>query len=250
MIVHDGTSRDLVVDHAMEVSVGDRIEIHVPKQERDATYKLAGLPRAALAQAEPEGIAVKWVPSDDEVGTYDVVVDVTQGGDTARKHVELVVNERGHQLFVPGAALSVFVPNDLQNLGAFAGGGIELVVYSYAEQGNMWIPSHGRFYIDALVLGTTHANIDPMFSASVGFDVSLERAPGRRYLLPFLGAQVGIAFQKQAGTFGWAMPLAGIYPWASHALRIAVQGGYLLPTTAAQDVRGIVVMTTIDVAPF
>jgi len=46
------------------------------------------------------------------------------------------------------------------------------------------------------------------------------------------------------------MPLVGIYPWASHAVRVALEGGYLLPTTAAQDVRGVVVLATVDLAPF
>ncbi len=59
-----------------------------------------------------------------------------------------------------------------------------------------------------------------------------------------------MAYQKQAGPFGWAMPLAGVHPWASRAVRVALEGGYLLPTTAAQDLRGVVVMATLNLAPF
>jgi hypothetical protein len=61
---------------------------------------------------------------------------------------------------------------------------------------------------------------------------------------------MGIAYQQQSGSFGWAMPLIGIYPWASHAVRVSLQGGYLLPTTASQDLRGIVVQASVDLAPF
>lgn len=85
---------------------------------------------------------------------------------------------------------------------------------------------------------------------SLGFDLTLERSPGRRYLLPYVGVQMGIAYQQQSGSFGWAMPLIGIYPWASHAVRVSLQGGYLLPTTASQDLRGIVVQASVDLAPF
>lgn len=250
MVVHDGAQRDVVLEHEMEVSVGDRVELHVPRQDRDATYTLGGLPRAAVANTEPDGVAVSWVPTDADVGAYDVIVDVSQNGEAERKRVHIVVDDRGHQLFVPGAITSLFVPNDLQDLGAFAGGGLELVLYEYAHQGSMWIPGHGRFYVDAIVLGSSHAAIDPMFSASLGFDLSLEQSPGRRFLLPFVGAQLGVAFQKQEGTFGWAMPLAGIYFWSSRAVRVALQGGYLMPTTASQDVRGVDVMALVDVAPF
>ncbi len=249
-VLHDGAVRDVVVEREIEVSVGDRVDLRVPRQEGGATYKLDGLPRDAVAKAEPDGIAVHWTPTDADVGTHEVRVDVTQGALGDRKSVRVIVNERGHQLFVPGAVTSLFVPNDLNGLGAFVGGGLELVIFSYAEQGSIWIPSHGRFYIDMQVLGSSHPGIDAMFSGAFGFDLSLERAPGRRYMLPYVGIQAGIAFQKQAGTFGWAMPLVGLYPWASHALRVSFQAGYLLPTTAAQDIRGVVVMASVDLAPW
>jgi hypothetical protein len=249
-ILHDGVIRDLAVEREIEVSVGDRVEVRVPRQEGGATYKLAGLPMSAVARPGPAGIEVNWTPRNADVGTYELLVDVTQGGEREQRHVRVVVNEHGHQLFVPGAVASLFVPNDLENLGAFAGGGAELVVYEFAAQGSLFIPSHGRFYVDGLALASPHAGVDPMFSVSLGFDLTLERSPGRRYLLPFVGVQTGLAYQSQVGAFGWAMPLAGLYPWASHAVRVAVEAGYLLPTTAAQDVRGVVMMASVDFAPF
>jgi hypothetical protein len=249
-ILHDGTIRDQVVNDEIEVSVGDRVSMHVPRQEGGATYHLEGLPQSAIARAENDSIAVAWEPRDPDVGTHHVTVDVQQGGEDERRSIKIVVNERGHQLFVPGAIASVFLPNDLQNLGLFAGGGVELVIFSYAEQGSVWIPSHGRFYLDAIAFASTHANIDPLFSLGLGFDLTIERSPGRRYLLPYVGIQTGIAYQQQSGSFGWAMPLVGLYPWASHAVRVSLQGGYLLPTTAAQDVRGVVIQASLDLAPF
>ena len=249
-IVHDGMVRDQVVNDEIEVSVGDRVSMHVPRQEGGATYHLEGLPQSAIARAENDSIAVTWEPRDPDVGTHRVSVDVQDAEEDQRRTVSFVVNERGHQFFVPGAIASAFVPNDLQNLGLFAGGGLEIVLFSYAEQGSVWVPSHGRFYLDAMAFGSTHANVDPLFSLGLGFDLTLERSPGRRYLLPYVGVQTGIAYQNQAGSFGWAMPLVGIYPWASHVVRVAFQGGYLLPTTASQDLRGVVVQASIDLAPF
>lgn len=249
-IVHDGMTRDQVVDDEIEVSVGDRVSMHVPRQEGGATYHLEGLPQSAVARAENDSIAVTWEPRDPDVGTHHVMVEVQEGSGEERRQISIVVNERGHQIFVPGAIASAFVPNDLQNLGLFAGGGVEIVLFSYAEQGSVWVPSHGRFYLDAMAFGSTHTNVDPLFSLGLGFDLTLERSPGRRYLLPYVGVQTGIAYQNQVGSFGWAMPLVGIYPWASHVVRVAFQGGYLLPTTASQDLRGFVVQASIDLAPF
>jgi hypothetical protein len=249
-IVHDGMTRDFAVNDEIEVSVGDRVAMHIPRQDVTATYHLEGLPQDAIARAENDSIAVAWEPRDADVGTHHLAVDVRQGDEDEHRTIQIVVNERGHQIFVPGVIGSAFVPNNLQDLGLFAGGGVELVLFSYAEQGSVWIPSHGRFYLDALALASTHANTDPLFSLALGFDLTIERSPGRRYLLPYVGIQMGIAYQQQQGSFGWAMPLAGIYPWASHAVRVSLQGGYLLPTTASQDLRGFVVQVGVDLAPF
>ncbi len=249
-IVHEGIVRDVVVDRELDVSVGDKVELHVPRQDALASYTLHGLPVAASANANADGILVRWVPTDSDVGTYNVRVDVREGDEGYVKNVRFIVNEHGHQLFVPGVLASLFVPNDTGTFGAFVGGGAELVFFFYASEGNMWVPSHGRFYLDAVVLASPHAGVDAMFSAAVGFDLTLERSPSRRFLLPYVGIQSGIAFQKQIGTFGWATPVVGVYPWASRALRISIEGGYLLPTTAAQNVRGVVVTGSVDIAPW
>jgi len=249
-VLHDGMTRDQVVNDEVEVSVGDRVSMHVPRQEGGATYHLEGLPQSAVARAENDSIAIAWEPRDADVGTHRLAVQVQQGEEGDTRTVQIVVNERGHQFLVPGAMASVFVPNDLQNLGLFAGGGLELVIFSYAEQGSVWVPSHGRFYLDAMAFASTHANVDPLFSLGLGFDLTIERSPGRRYLLPYVGIQTGIAYQQQSGSFGWAMPLVGIYPWASHFIRVSLQGGYLLPTTASQDLRGVVIQASLDLAPF
>jgi hypothetical protein len=243
-------THDQVVNDEIEVSVGDRVSMHIPRQDVGATYHLEGLPQSAVARAETDSIAVSWEPRDPDVGTHHLVIVVQEGEEDEQRKISIVVNERGHQLFVPGAIASMFVPNNLQDLGLFVGGGVELVLFSYAEQGSVWVPSHGRFYLDAMAFGSTHTNVDPLFSVGLGFDLTLERSPGRRYLLPYVGIQTGIAYQQQSGSFGWAMPLIGIYPWASHAVRVSLQGGYLLPTTASQDLRGVVVQASLDLAPF
>lgn len=249
-VVHDGAMRDVIVDRDLEVSVGNQVEIRVPRQDADSTYTIDGLPQDATARADAEGIAVRWVPTDKDVGSHKVRVDVraADGERTPPKTVRVIVDERGHLLFVPGVTAAFYAPNDFSRYGAFVGGGVDLAIYTFTAQGNMYVPSHGRFYIDALVLGSANANIDPMFSGALGFDSTLEQNPHRRFLLPFVGSQVGIAFQKETGTFGWAMPLAGLYVWASRNLRFAVLGGYLLSTTDDQSVRGPLVSATVNLS--
>jgi hypothetical protein len=173
---------------------------------------------------------------------------VTDGSTTAERKVRIVVEHVHHAFFAPGALGSVYIPNDTGKLGVFMGAGLEIVLYSFTQKGHPWFPSHGRIYFDLEVLGSTQPGMDAMLNGLFGFDISLERSPQRRFLLPVLGVEMGVMFQKQTGTYGWGMPMAGVYLWSSPQVRVAMRGGYLLPTTSDQDTRGVRLGASVDMA--
>jgi len=246
-IVHDGAQRDMQVDRDVDVDVGDQVSLHFRAlQTEHATYVVSGLPQAAHATAAEDGVDVLWTPVDRDAGVHDVFLHVTDGEGSADRKVSIAVETTHHGIFVPGAITSVFVPNDSGRLGAFLGGGIELVIYSFLQRGHAWFPSHGRIYLDVEGLISNSPTIEPLVQGILGFDLSLEQSPQRRILLPFLGAEIGVATQKQIGAFGWGMPLAGLYLYASPNARVALKGGYLLPTTGDQAVRGVRISASFD----
>jgi hypothetical protein len=248
-VVHDGGQRDVTVDKDIDVSVGDQVELHFRTMDtQHPTYVVSGLPASAQATSVEDGVDVLWTPGDGDAGLHDLAMRVTDGPTTAERKVRIVVEHVHHAFFAPGAITTIYVPNDTGNLGVFIGGGVEIVIYAFTQKGHPWFPSHGRFYFDLEFLGSTQTKVDGMINGMLGFDISLERNPQRRFLLPVVGAEVGVAFQKQTGDFGWGMPLAGLYLWSSPQLRIAMRGGYLLPTTSAQDTRGVRIGASADVA--
>ena len=133
---------------------------------------------------------------------------------------------------------TTFVPNNVPRLGVFSGGGAELVIYAYAQRNNPAWPSSGRFYLDLIAAGSTQPGVSAMFDAALGFDITVERSPRRRYLLPAVGIETGVTGQGQTGVYGWGMPIASLYLFWSAQTRVVLKGGYLLPTTADQDTRG------------
>jgi hypothetical protein len=248
-VVHDGAQNDVPVERDIDISVGDQLELHFRTMDtQHPTYVVSGLPPTAQATSVEDGVDVLWSPSDGEAGVHDMAMQVTDSGMTAERKVRVVVEHIHHAFFAPGAVTSVYVPNNADKYGAFIGGGLEIVIYAFTQKGHPWFPSHGRFYFDLEVLGSTQSGIDGLLNGLLGFDISLERNPHRRFLLPVLGAEIGVAFQKQTGTFGWGMPLAGIYLWSSPQIRVALRGGYLLPTTSDQETRGVRIGASIDMA--
>lgn len=248
-VVHDGAQRDVTVDKDIDVSVGDSLELHFRTMDlQHPTYVVSGLPPTAQATSVEDGVDVLWTPGDGEAGIHDMAMQVTDGRQQAERKVRVVVEHIHHAWMAPGVLTGIYIPNAPDKLGVFMGGGIEMVLYAFTQKGHPWFPSHGRFYFDLEVLGSTQPRVDGMLNGLFGFDISLERSPARRYLLPVLGAEVGIAFQKQTGTFGWGMPLAGLYLYSSPKIRFALRGGYLLPTTSDQDTRGVRISASLDMA--
>ncbi len=248
-VVHDGAQRDVTIEKDIDVSVGDQLELHFRTMDaQHPTYVVSGLPPTAQATSVEDGVDILWTPGNDEAGIHDMSMQVTDGGVQAERKVRVVVEHIRHTFFSPGIVGNIYIPNNPGRLGVFVSGGLEIVLYSFTQKGHPWFPSHGRFYFDIEVAGSTQPGIDAMLNGLLGFDISLERTPQRRFLIPVLGAEAGIMFQKQTGTYGWGMPLAGLYLWSSPQVRVALRGGYLLPTTSDPDTRGVRLGMSVDMA--
>lgn len=248
-IVHDGTPQEVSIEHDVSVSVGDKLVLRLVPPDGRATYIVDGLPDNANTTTSHDAVEVGWSPTERDIGAHDVHIFAREGGVSEDHPLRVVVQQTGHTWLTPGAIGSIFIPQASSQLGFFVGGGAELVLYSFVERGPgpFGLPSHGRFYVDIEALASSHPGVDPLVMARLGFDVTLEREVRRSFLIPFLGAEIGFAAHKQLGGFGFGMPLAGIYAWASKSVRVALSGGYLLPTTASQDTRGVRVAAAVDI---
>lgn len=238
-IIHDGTELGVEVAREVDVSIGDRLELHFRAIETiAATYDIEGIPKTAVTTPMGDGIDVVWSPTRGDVGEHELSLTVADGGQLAQRLVRVHVADTHHFAFMPGVVATTFVPNAVQRLGVFSGAGAELVIYAYGQRSNPSWPSSGRFYLDLVAAGSTRANVSAMFDAALGFDITIERDPHRRFLLPAIGIETGVTAQGQSGIYGWGMPLAALYLFWSAETRVVLKGGYMLPTTAEQDTRG------------
>jgi hypothetical protein len=229
--------------------------IHFTVRATDAdndplTYNLTGLPTGAKAEAAEGSVQVSWSPTAKDLGVYDVTATVTDGKTTVSRTIQIVVEEEHESYFMPGVGYALWVPGDTSTYGVLQGFSIEFLGVRWVHQNEKRGPSHGRIYIDFDVLFSTEGAIDPAFIPLLGFDLSLERDPGRRFFIPYFGLEGGALFQKETGTLGLMTPFAGVHVYSAKNVEVGVKAGYMLPFTSEQfgQVAGLRARAAVDLS--
>ena len=229
--------------------------IHFTVRATDAdndplTYSLSGLPAGAKAEPTEGAVQVSWTPTAGDLGVYPVKATVSDGKTTVTREIRVIVEEEHESYLMPGVGYALWVPGDVPTYGVFQGFAIEFLGIRWVHQNDKRGPSHGRAYIDFDVLFSTHDGIDPVFMPLAGFDLSFEKNPGRRFMIPFFGLEGGAMFQKQITTLGLMTPFAGLFVYSGRNVEIALRAGYMLPFTSEQfgQVAGLRARLTADLS--
>ncbi len=247
-----------------DVSGNDQTTISFTVRATDAdndplTYSLSGLPVGAKAEASEGAVQVKWKPTSDDIGVYKVTATVSDGKTKVDRQIRIVVEEEHESFFMPGVGYSLYVPGNIDKLGVFNGFAIEFLGIRWVHDNDKRGPSHGSIYLAFDVLFSAGAkpdaitgkvSVDPAFMPVLGFDLSIERNPARRFLIPYFGLEGGALFQQQTGTLGLILPFAGLHFYSSRNVTIGVRAGYMLPFTSEQfaDVAGVRARLSADVS--
>jgi hypothetical protein len=205
-------------------------------EKEPLTYTIEGLPMGAKAEEREGAVVVDWTPGDGDVGTYELTLKAADShGLMAVKRVKLTVEEEVNNFVMPGVEYALYVPNDSPpmaggpKLGVFQGASIQFCVWCYVHRTDKRGPSHGRVYINFDLLAPMVQNSSALFNATVGFNLSWERNPSRRWLIPFFGSELGIWYQKATETLGIAIPYVGWYLWSTGNFSITARAGVVLP---------------------
>jgi hypothetical protein len=139
----------------------------------------------------------------------------------------------------------------------FMGARIEILPAAWIHLNEKRGPSHGRVYLSFDILTSTKVGdaappfkgpVHDAFLPAIGFDLSLERNPARRWLIPFFGMEGGAFFQLNTGTIAFLEPLGGVHLFASQNVYLNLVGGYFLPLSSEvfDDSRGVRGRLTFD----
>ncbi len=241
-------------------STKEKVTITLRATDEDAdplTYNVSGLPLNAKAEPGEGSVLVTWTPQESDVGVYHVVATVTDGAHKVPREIKIVVEDEHESFFMPGVGFSMFVPNSPEKLGIFVGARVEILPAAWIHLNEKRGPSHGRVYLAFDILTSTKrgpadlpykGDVHDALIPTIGFDLSLERNPARRWLVPFFGLEGGAFFQLNTGTVACLEPLGGVHLFATQNVYLNLVGGYFLPLSSElfDDVRGVRGRLTFD----
>ena len=232
----------------VRVTAGTRLHVDLRALDPDGkpvSYEVSGLPHAATLSTHEGADAsakIDWFPRVGDVGAYDVQVIVRSGSRHAEQTLRIVVEEDWVGYLIPGAEFSSFIPNDLSRWGAAFGVSIQFVVVAWVHRNEQPGPSHGRIHVDLDILKSTRPAVSTALHLSGGFDLTFEKNPPRRFLLPFYGLDLGVMINKQQlTTLVQLTPVLGMHLYAAPQVFITLSGGYLMPLHGLEfdELRGV-----------
>jgi hypothetical protein len=186
-------------------------------------------------KARSRAVILTWRPTREQRGDHVVALVARDGKASERIEVTLRVQEEWESWFLPGVQYVGYFPAS-DRIGSFHGAAFEVVVGSWVHQTEARGPSHGRVYVDLALLGPEREDAGKAFSWALGLDLSVERNPWRRYLIPIFGLEVGGFHQRETGTFFMTTPFAGAHLFSTRNVFVTVTGGYVF---AGRDIDAL-----------
>ena len=235
-------------EEVRHITAGEVVDVSLSATdpENDAiTFTVAGLPQGASSKSGGKGVVViRWMTTKSESGTYEITVTATDAkGASATKTIRVVIEDKWESYFMPGLQYSMLSPANRATWGTFHGVSAEILFASWIHRNENRGPSHGRVYLDMDLLRSTKSDKSAAFDLNFGFDLSIERNPYRKFLLPYFGLKTGAFIQKdlEKGSVWHLTPLLGVYLYADKNLFINASAGYFLPISAERfdDLRGL-----------
>lgn len=233
---------------------GDRVEVTAEGLPAGAALRVRD-PRPWTGEDGPPNqeakgrsreVSLTWTPSLAQRGSHAVTLVASDGRAVERLQLELKVEEEWESFFLPGVQYSAYVPAAGAQTGAFHGAAFELVLGSWIHQTDARGPSHGRITLDLALLDPARAGAAKAFAYALGLDLSVERNPWRKWLIPVFGLEVGGFHQRELGSFFFTSPFVGAHLWASRNAFVTVTGGYVFPGRDVEKLGGWRVRAGVD----
>jgi hypothetical protein len=210
-------------------------------------------------------VKLAWQPGEDAIGEHVIEFDVSDGLAATSLRVKVLVIPKWARRdytgwLLLGGGASAYVP---QASGELLVGGVvdvslvalrEAATQSYAcGQGTRQNDCHAslhRFYAQLEVLDSLRSGQASMFVYGVGYSASFEWYPGRRWLIPHYGVELGGLVREGDGHLAQTRPYLGMHLWASDQLWVNAVLGYRIVPAALSDLSGPTFALTLVSSPW
>lgn len=215
---------------AYSLGVGQfgRIAFAADDADGDAlSYRLLNPPPGGVF--DPVQGVLQWRPGAEAVGRHRFRVSVSDGLAEVTDEFEVEVSAPSEEAWAaflqPGGGAVGYLPRDT-DAGGFWGANLRVSLFSWLHRTEAPGPGYGRLYLGAEFLVSSRDGVTPLFGYMLGFELSVERNPTRRVLIPMYGLELGGLVHEELGTPFQATPFGGLVLFADRGVALSARGGY------------------------
>lgn len=210
----------------------------------DFKWTFEGLPTGASFNKNSKSL--KWDKFYIYTGDFLIKTMLTTPYKSDTMYLKFEIQEEWKSFFIPGVSYTAFFPQDKSKYGTFQGFSIEYLIYSGINRNENKGPSHIKVYAKFDLMTSTNKDITEAFNYSMGLDLSFERNPKRRFLIPFFGLDLGFLYQKEMGHIFCFTPTGGVWLYSDQNLMAHFTVGYLYPAESIEKYRGLRVLAGLN----
>lgn len=193
----------------------------------ELSYRLLNPPPGAIF--DPVQGLLQWRPGAEAAGRHRFRVSVSDGLAEVTDEFEVAVAAPSEQAWAaflqPGASFSGYLPRS-EAAGSFWGASVRVSLFTWLHRSEAPGPGYGRLYLGAEFLLSSEEAVAPLFGYMVGFELSVERNPTRRVLIPMYGLEMGGLVHEEFGNPFQATPFGGLVLFAEGGLSLSARGGF------------------------
>jgi hypothetical protein len=141
-------------------------------------------------------------------------------------------------LLAPGLIGLAYVPAGDAGLGPWYGGGVRLSLYTWSDNAVAFGPSQGKFFLDFGLLRSGEDDAQTMSLFRSGFHLSVEGNASRSWLIPYYGGSLGRVGEETLEVNWFAEAVLGVHALYTRNVRLDLEGGYVLPFSEVDVMRG------------
>ena len=201
------------------------------------SFRIDSLPTGAKFNSE--SLVLYWDETVVPTGEYKINVYAETEGYTGTLKISISVRDDWKSFFLPALGYSVYMPATDADEGFYHGVNVQFAFTSWIHHNDNKGPSHGQWYFFLDLMQSDIEDVKDVFIYGTGVDMSFERAPKRKFLLPYFGLSLGWINQERIETRFFLNPELGLWLYADKNIFVNAKCGYMLPTTKTEEFQGL-----------